>query len=536
MSAMRCAADEDEHPWVQGGALQLLLMISPKLGVEALERRLAASEAPPNPRDFLVRRIAVDLAAQLPEETGREVLEHLVRARDPSEHVRMGLCEAVATLSGARGLGLLRPLAGLDPKTPETSAAVRASALIAARHVASVECATPLAAGEDKPSSEIVGVMDVKPLERAAARADKTITLEIPRHPRLRTPVPASTRIPEALGLMAEVLDHDANPLVLETACEEISLLAIELSRSDRDEVLHAAAPRLISSLLRLRARGDRTAAVHEAASAAAEAIDRETSDERSALTRLLREEFRRIAPGHHGAIPQALLDAPLGQDPLQLGRILADLTRRDWGLSIRSEAASLRVWRGEHFRARLWRIVHEIRSPAPNKRQGIAHTLGRIFPGELRAPPGQLEEITSTVVPGERVFVDVEGSWGRHLPTVDDLLDPIHVAPRPVRIFSSHGMTTLLPPEGSLRERLRTHAQISMRYATLASARLASLAAVEPRERRAWLERIDAEFGFRASFTPYPFREIAADAVTVSPFVRALFPVESADAARRAS
>src|SRR5262249_12466818 len=152
----------------------------------------------------------------------------------------------------------------------------------------------------------------------------------------------------------------------------------------------------------------------------------------------------------------------PLPDDPVWLGRILAALTRDDWGLTARRRGDALLLGRGDRFRRRLWRILHELRHRAPNKRQAFAHTVGRAVRGDLVAPPGGLDEVRATVVPGERVAVETEGSWARHLPTVDELLD---LGAGPTRIFSSHGVTTLQPPRG-LAARLRARLRLSWRYA----------------------------------------------------------------------
>ncbi|HVO32222.1 MAG TPA: hypothetical protein VMV18_15875, partial [bacterium] len=199
-----------------------------------------------------------------------------------------------------------------------------------------------------------------------------------------------------------------------------------------------------------------------------------------------------------------------------------ADLSRRGWGLGATREGGELRVWRGEHFRTRLWRILHELRAPAPNKRMNIEHTSGRVYPGELRAHPGWMEEITATVVPGERVFVDFEGGWGRHLPTIDDLLSVL--SGKPLRVFSSHGLTTL-ESSRSFGDRLRDYVDLSWRYAPLAQMRLSSLGSTEPRERRAFLAHLEERYGLVARFTPYPHASVEEWERTVSPHLRALFP-----------
>ena len=129
---------------------------------------------------------------------------------------------------------------------------------------------------------------------------------------------------------------------------------------------------------------------------------------------------------------------------------------------------------------------------------------------GQLRAPPGGLDEVTATVVPGERVFVAEEGSWGRHLPTVDDVLDLPLLSSEPVHVFSSHGVTTIRQPAG-LWARLRNRLRLSLRYEALASLRLASLAGAEPYLRQRYTEQLRAAYGIRLAFSRYDYGGRAA-------------------------
>ena len=127
----------------------------------------------------------------------------------------------------------------------------------------------------------------------------------------------------------------------------------------------------------------------------------------------------------------------PMPADPTFLGRVLAELSRRDFPLSATFSTASsscgaaiaTAAGYGASSRAALAQ-AEQAASASPHRRPRDG--------GPLRAPPGGLDEVTSTVVPGERVYVAEEGGWGRHLPTVDDMLDlPIWTGD-PVRVYSS--------------------------------------------------------------------------------------------------
>jgi hypothetical protein len=144
---------------------------------------------------------------------------------------------------------------------------------------------------------------------------------------------------------------------------------------------------------------------------------------------------------------------------------------------------------------------------------------------GRLRAPPGGLDEVTATTVPGERVHVGEEGGWGRHLPTVDDVLDLPLLSGGPVHVFSSHGVTTIHPP-GGLLARLKNRLLVSLRYEALASLRLASLRGGEPHTRRRFAEQLRGAYGIQLSFTRYAYPGHTAPAPGR---LAALFPPELA-------
>ena len=189
---------------------------------------------------------------------------------------------------------------------------------------------------------------------------------------------------------------------------------------------------------------------------------------------------------------------------------MFAAITRDDWGVDVdRRGRTSMIVRRGDHRTTRLWRILHELRHPAGNKRQAFRHTTGRRYVGRLRAHPSRLDEVTATVVPGERLHIEAEGGWGRHLPTVDDLLGLPWLRgsagpEREVLIASSHGMTRLRLV-GDLGQRLRARARLNLDYAALADLRRRALIADEPSERRRFTDELRARYQVDVSFEPHP-------------------------------
>ncbi|MEJ7602904.1 MAG: HEAT repeat domain-containing protein [Kofleriaceae bacterium] len=465
-NAMRSATNLDEHAWVQGEALHLVLVLSYSLGLDLVARRLF--ERGQQREDFLVRRQAIDLLV-LDDDQVLAILRRAIAEPDPSEHVRQGVAEALARSTAPQALGWLRPLLGLDPVRVESSAKVRATAIA------------------------------------GACRAART----------------EPDRIPDVARLLIDFLARETATLPLTMACEETAALIASGPAAFAD----VGSP-LVAALVELSGRRDVPPVVHEVAAAAAETATCALQPELRGWMQYLAGIARDLRPGRSrmlSLVPPPRGLPPLPDDPIFLGRILAGLSRRDFPLFATRRGTRIELWRGDQVRRRFWRILHELRSRAPTKRHAHRHTVGRRPRGQLRAPPGGLDEVTATLVPGERVFVPAEGGWGRHLPSVDDVLGLPLFERDPVRVFSSYGVTTIRQ-RGGLLSRLRNRLSISRRYAELAALRNQSLAGREPHERQRYLLELHRRYGIRAQLARYDYP--AAGAETATPdHLAGLFP-----------
>ncbi len=320
-------------------------------------------------------------------------------------------------------------------------------------------------------------------------------------------------------------LETDA--LVLRIACEQLFLCADRFNPALMDP-LHAAA-----HALALKADAD--GALVEAAAKAAQALARAKDPLRRGWTDHLRKVARAVPPGGRTRVVVAPAPEGLGALPEEaawLGAVLADLSADDHGLYAERQGDVIHLWRGDTFTHRAWRVAHELLHPAPNKRQGHGHTVGRRYEGRLRAHPWRMDEITQTTVPGERVHVADDGGWGRHLPTVDDLLD-LPLSGEPVQLFSSHGVTTLTPP-ASLSRRIKNRLTVTRHYEKLAQLRLSSLRGREARERRRFANEVEKALGVQVAFKPYvgeaaPGRVGALFGASTSDALKAFAVVEAA-------
>lgn len=192
-------------------------------------------------------------------------------------------------------------------------------------------------------------------------------------------------------------------------------------------------------------------------------------------------------------------------ESDMALGRVLGAVSATSYGLGASRGRFGLKLYRGERRVRRLWRILYELKRPAPNKRQGALHTIGRQASGRIRAHPGRLDEATATVVPGERVFIERVETWARHLPLVDDLLDLPFWSNKPRLIFSSFGVVTLRPAQ-RLLARLRARIILAFRYHRYAEMRNLALAADTPEERTSYIRSLARDLGVAVAFSAHEY------------------------------
>ncbi len=476
------ALDGDENTWVQREALELLYLLRPVDGLRAVERRLGSPRTDV-PDDFFVRKYAVELLARDGSPPALELLWRSARVPDGSEYVRRTVLGALA-LADRAGAGRHLARVALEPGL-EGCPQVRAQAILELGRMALQE------PGDDALAALCVRTLaralaaDGSPLVRRMAMEDVAAVL-VGRRP------PGATSSPSALDGVAlraldGVLENDAEPLSLRRA-----------AAGAREQIL-------VSTLL---------AWAH--------------------LMPVLPGLVDSLKDGQEVRLPSGLMD---GVDPLEAGRVLAHLSRQDFGLSLGRRGRRWVLRRGEHRDTALWRLLHELTHPSPDKRQAFDHSTGRFLHGELRAPSGILGELTMTKVPGEKVFNDLEGEWRRYLPTVDDYLSLTSraLAGRPVRIFSSAGVTTVQGPR-SWFARWRAYFGLSHAYAELAALRAASAGDRPSPTSDRYVRTLERRWGFTTVFEPHAYvhagrRHEARDASILRQFVSDARPEERAEA-----
>jgi poly-gamma-glutamate synthase PgsB/CapB len=280
----------------------------------------------------------------------------------------------------------------------------------------------------------------------------------------------------------------DPDALVYRTVAQEVEDLALSnrLSEVEAREFAAAMAQRVAQT---------RNTSLANPALRAQEALATITNGELALARSFLEARLGDLQPG------QAIeVQTPVA--PSTLGRLLALLSRKGFGYYAEPITGGYRIERGARFVPQAWRMLHELRRRNPYKRQDALHTVGRQFVGTLRAHSGLLAEATSTAVPGEPLASPREGSWGPHLPTVDDLLSMPLLGATPVQLFSARGITRITPPD-SVAGRVRAWVTLTARYAAVAEQRVRSLDPSDPAECKRFIETLES-LGFHIVQEPY--------------------------------
>lgn len=233
-------------------------------------------------------------------------------------------------------------------------------------------------------------------------------------------------------------------------------------------------------------------------------------------LANQLRNEIQHITPGDEYSLTEQLST----MDEITLGRLLSVLGQQDFGYDVkRGLFNSLKVTRGHRFGFRLWRFLHELRHPAPDKRQAFEHTIGRLFDGNIRVPSSILSELSETKVPGEPLFIPSEGGWRPYLPLVDEVISSLEISKgKTVRFFSSEGVTELTPPQ-SMNQRMKARAIFVFKFAEFA--RLRNWQETNQTEPSKYISSLK-KLGFDVTFTPHKNGD---EMLSEDPAVRRFFP-----------
>lgn len=302
-------------------------------------------------------------------------------------------------------------------------------------------------------------------------------------------------------GHIAHVLAHDEDEFVLRIALDAATKLAAWCRHADGelDHIISA----LSRSIAFFRER-DISRKLLRWADEAFEQVWLASDIEAMEIAAVLHETVRDQREAVISPIPA--IAGWLPDEAEKVGRVMAVLAQRDFGLSLKSGRRPS-IQRGEWIKRRLWRILFEGGNSATDKRQAHIHTTGRHYHGTMLAPSARMAELAPTKVPGEPLVESSEGGWRNYIPLLDQALSALDHG-QILRLFTSAGITELVPPRGLLR-RARVFIAITRGYA--------KLAALRNREPDEFLSALRGH-GFAVTFRSY--EGVAKPA----PFIAAMF------------
>lgn len=163
----------------------------------------------------------------------------------------------------------------------------------------------------------------------------------------------------------------------------------------------------------------------------------------------------------------------PEGMSRENLHRHLTRLGGERFGFDVEDKGNRVKVRAGYRFGFRFWRLLHEFRTPATDKRQDHNHLKGRLYFGLTQTSSQRMAELSVTKVPGEPLFVSDEQGWRDYLPLLDQVISSLDQGwpTKPVKIYSSEGITELMPP-GNIARRLYARMVIQLKFSQLAQLR----------------------------------------------------------------
>ncbi len=327
---------------------------------------------------------------------------------------------------------------------------------------------------------------DPVPQVRAAALLEALALLDHPDHWRI------------SLDFLGASMQLDSDAFVLRVALKVASDGLLQLLQDDATALAQAWHDTLLSPIEALHTEAA-SLAVRRWAAQARERMWCASDPAARALRPVLEQILAPLQSGRHMRLPRQIFAV---YEADTIGRVLSVMAQHDFGYDIRRGWFSTRMTRGHVFGFRMWRLLYEFRHPSTDKRQAFRHTIGRIFHGSLRIPSAILAELAETKVPGEPLFMASEAGWRPYLPLVDDVMSSLDhsLRARPVRVFTSEGVTEVAPPAFFMR---RLWAKMCLTWRFAHYARLRNWQEQSQSHPAAYLQALE-QLGFRFRLTPH--------------------------------
>jgi gamma-polyglutamate synthase len=301
---------------------------------------------------------------------------------------------------------------------------------------------------------------------------------------------------PVAIDILRDIFTNETDEFVLRTAIHAATEIASSIT--NYPEEIAASFSSMAGDCLNHLHLNATSLSVRRWASMGLGQIWCNTCSDAKVLKEKLETIISTIPPGHRRHVPRKWFKG-LSND--FIGRVLSVLSQDDFGLDFKRGIFRPSITRGFIFRFRLWRMIHELRHPSPDKRQAFNHTIGRVSDSSTRAPSAIMAELSETKVPGEPLFIPTENGWRSYLPLPDDFLSCLNrLSNRPVRFYTHEGITEVRPPR-FWPVRLWTYISLTLNFASLAQMR--NWIETSNKDPRQYIQAMRQK-GFRISFKPY--------------------------------
>ncbi len=214
-------------------------------------------------------------------------------------------------------------------------------------------------------------------------------------------------------------------------------------------------------------------------------------------------------------------------EDNYDIHQLLRQIQAKNkgFGINIKVNGSQLQIVRDHIAKIRTWRVWHEFKNPATDKRQNISHLIGRDYPGSYHVASQNVAEVSQTKVPGEALHIKDEGSYRPYLPLLDHLQSTLDY-PLPTEsffIYSNEGVTIIRPPKNFIHK-LYTKFKLSYHFSEIAALRNWTKEAAFPPD--FFIQKLH-KLGFSISFLPH--NDIKGAPYPVDPEVERFFVKNSA-------
>lgn len=390
----RFALQPKQLVWIQVEALQLLAVLSEENLKKALRFRL---EKQAGADDIFVRHHVILFIGKHLHSSSRLLdLLHLA-TKDPSPYVRQAIPPALASTLATSTLPIEHDIL------------------------------------------QILGALMTKD-ERHEVRAAALLIL-----PRLITDKDLA---PPLTAMFCEVLKNESHSFVLRTSFK-IFRDTLELLNTQEKALAVQWSKTITPLLANLHMMADNLA-VRRWAAQAINFSDVLTDEIMAKLFAKLEKHIGRIQLGKRKSFPKRIFKEISDE---QLGKVLTQLAENSGNIVFKRGLFRVWITRGDRFDFRLWRFLHELLRPSPDKRQAHNHTIGRVYKGRVHAPAPIMAELTQTTVPGEPLFQASESGWRPYLPLVDHLHSCLSLLQsKSFTLYTAEGHTEIHPPRGILR------------------------------------------------------------------------------------